>query len=228
MDGYIAQMVGDLLIYLVVWLFAVSAHEAAHAWMSWQFGDNTAYDEGRVTLNPIPHIDPIGTLLLPIIGFLFTYSPALSGFPLIAWGKPTPVNPLRWRNKDVANVMVSGAGILANLLIAIIATIIIKVCISYGVFTESNIIGSVMEPIWKILMGTVYLNVGLMIFNLLPFPPLDGSKILQTFAPPSFEPYFEFLEQFGFIILLILVQMGVIRQITAPLNNFVLSLLFGI
>lgn len=226
MDANIAQMIGDLLIYMVVWLFAVSAHEAAHAWMSWQFGDNTAYDLGRVTLNPIPHIDPIGTLLLPVLGFLFTYSPSLSGFPLIAWGKPTPVNPLRWRNKDVANVMVSGAGILANLLIAIIFALVLRVCVAYGVFTSENINGTVMEPIFKILMGMVYLNVGLMIFNLLPFPPLDGSKILQTFAPPSFEPYFEFLEQFGFIILLLLLQLGVIRQIVTPLNNFVLSLLF--
>lgn len=222
------QMIGDLLIYMVVWLFAVSAHEAAHAWMSLKFGDDTAQREGRVTLNPIPHIDPIGTLLLPIIGFFISYSPAAAGFPLIAWGKPTPVNPLRWRNKDVANVMVSGAGIMANLLIAIIASVIIKICIQYGVFTVQDIRGTYLEPIFMILYGSVFLNVGLAIFNLLPFPPLDGSKILQTLMPQSFEPYFEFLEQFGFIILLLLVQMGIIRQIVAPLNNFVISLLFGL
>lgn len=228
MDAFGAQLIAHLLIYLVVWLFAVSAHEAAHAWMSLQFGDDTAEKLGRVTLNPIPHIDPIGTLLLPIVGFLISYSPGLAGIPLIMWGKPTPVNPLRWRNKEVANVMVSGAGIMFNLLIAIVATIIIKVCSEYGIFTEQNIVGTMMEPIYKILMGTIFLNVGLAVFNLLPFPPLDGSKILQTFLPQSYEPYFEFLENYGFIILLLLVQLGVINFLVAPLNNLILSLLFSV
>lgn len=223
MDVLSAEFVGHLLIYMVVWLFAVSAHEAAHAWMSLKFGDDTAEREGRVTLNPLPHIDPIGTFLLPIVGFIFTYSSALSGFPLIAWGKPTPVNPLKWRNKDVANVMVSGAGIMVNLLIAIVASVILKVCAEYGVF--ANMRGTYIEPIFRLLLGTVYLNVGLAIFNLLPFPPLDGSKILQTFLPAAFEPYFEFLEQYGFVILLLLVQLGVIRFLVTPLNNLVLSLL---
>src|SRR5205085_2974806 len=106
----IGQFVSSLVIYMVVWIFAVSAHEAAHAWMSLKFGDDTAYRLGRVTLNPIPHIDPIGTLILPLIGFLVSYGSA-SNFPLIAWGKPTPVNPLKWRKKDLANVCVSLAGI---------------------------------------------------------------------------------------------------------------------
>lgn len=226
MDGFGAQIVADLLIYMVVWIFAVSAHEAAHAWMSWKFGDDTALRLGRVTLNPIPHIDPIGTLLLPIIGFLTSYSPGIA-VPLIMWGKPTPVNPLNWRNKDVANVMVSGAGIIVNLLIAIIASVVIKILTAYGFFTIESIKASFIEPIWLILLGTVTVNVGLAIFNLLPFPPLDGSKILQTFLPDSFEPYFELLETYGFLILLILLQMGVIRIIVSPINNLVLSLLFS-
>src|SRR5215217_8833850 len=119
------DLVGQLIIYIVVLLLAISAHEAAHAWMSHKFGDDTAYLLGRVTLNPVAHTDPIGTLLIPIINFV-----AAAGMgvfvPLIGWGKPTPVNPLRWRNKDLANVMVSLAGILANLLIALIAFIIFK------------------------------------------------------------------------------------------------------
>src|SRR4029453_6686972 len=100
-------------------IFAISAHEAAHAWMSNRFGDDTARLLGRITLNPLAHTDPIGTLLIPIASFIF--SRAGIGIALIGWGKPTPVNPLRWRNKDVANVMVSIAGILANLIIAIVA-----------------------------------------------------------------------------------------------------------
>lgn len=225
MDFDIADFASKLVIYMVVWIFAVSAHEAAHAWTSYKFGDDTAYLLGRVTLNPLPHIDPIGTLLLPIIGFFISYSGAF-GFPLIAWGKPTPVNPLRWRKKDLANVCVSIAGIVVNLLIAVIATVIIRVLIAYNVFTPQNIRTGLTAPLFTLLFSTILLNVGLAIFNLLPFPPLDGSKVLQTFLPRSFEPIFNLLETYGFLILLILVQLGIIRFIVAPINNLILSILF--
>src|ERR671933_2677607 len=99
------DLVGQLIIYIVVLLLAISAHEAAHAWMSYKFGDDTAYLLGRVTLNPVRHTDPIGTLLIPIVGFIAASAGA--SIPLIGWGKPTPVNPLTWRNKDTANIMVS-------------------------------------------------------------------------------------------------------------------------
>src|SRR4029453_17974927 len=121
-DIDIANLVSHLVIFMVVLLLAISAHEAGHAWMSYKFGDDTAYLLGRVTLNPVAHTDPIGTLLIPIMMFIFgaTGNP-LAAIPLMGWGKPTPVNPLRWRNKDLANVMVSIAGILANLILALIS-----------------------------------------------------------------------------------------------------------
>lgn len=225
MPEFSFDIIANLLLYMAVWLFAVSAHEAAHAWMSWKFGDDTAYRLGRVTLNPLPHIDPIGTLALPIIGFLISYSSALAGVPLIMWGKPTPVNPLKWRNKDLANIMVSGAGIMANLLIAIVASLLIKIGGGFGLFARENIEGTIYQPLLLLLISTIFLNVGLAIFNLLPFPPLDGSKILETLLPDSFRPYFEFMENFGFIILLLLMQLGILRLIVAPLNGFILNFL---
>lgn len=226
MGGFdIADFLSKLITYLVVWIFAVSAHEAAHAWTSYKFGDETAYRLGRVTLNPLPHIDPIGTLLLPILGFFISYSSAFN-FPLIAWGKPTPVNPLNWRKKDAANVCVSLAGIVVNLLIAIVASVLIKILISQQLITEENYRVGLIAVLFNFLYTTVLMNVGLAIFNLLPFPPLDGSKVLQTFLPRSFEPAFEFLETYGFLILLVLLQLGVIRAIVVPLNQLVLSLLF--
>src|ERR671926_1841441 len=122
------QLIPQLMIYMVVLLLAISAHEAAHAWMSYKFGDDTARLLGRIALNPIAHTDPIGTLLIPIVMFIFGHvGGPLGSIPLIGWGKPTPVNPLRWRNKDLANVMVSIAGILANIIIALIAFTIFKV-----------------------------------------------------------------------------------------------------
>src|SRR4029450_9198123 len=131
---------------MVVLLFAVSAHEAAHAWMSYKFGDDTARLLGRITLNPIAHTDPIGTLLIPIAGFVLGHmGGAAANIPLIGWGKPTPVNPLRWRNKNVANIMVSIAGILANLTIASIALITLKVLMRAGIFTTQ--LSGLSEPL---------------------------------------------------------------------------------
>src|ERR671927_1589856 len=106
------QLIPKLVIYMVVLLLAISAHEAAHAWMSYRYGDDTARLLGRITLNPAAHTDPIGTLLIPIVSFIGASAGVT--VPLIGWGKPTPVNPLRWHNKDVANVMVSLAGIMVN------------------------------------------------------------------------------------------------------------------
>ena len=222
----VADFFSKLIIYMVVWLFAVSAHEAAHAWMSLKYGDDTAYLLGRVTLNPIPHIDPIGTLILPIVGFLVTYSPAAAAFPLIMWGKPTPVNPLRWRKKDQANVMVSLAGIGVNMIIAITTAVLIIVLVKNNVFTRETIETGITAPLWTLLVSTVILNVGLAVFNLLPLPPLDGSRALQSFAPRSWEPVFELLETYGFLILFVLMYMGIIALITAPLRNLILNILF--
>lgn len=221
----IADFLSKLIIYMIVWLFAVSAHEAAHAWMSLKFGDDTAEKLGRVTLNPVPHIDPIGTLLLPIIGFVVGYSGGMAGLPLIMWGKPTPVNPLRWTNKKLANIMVSLAGIGVNLIIAIIFSVIIKITIAYGIFNNTNVREGVMGAVFLLLYSMIFLNVALAVFNLLPFPPLDGSKALQSLLPDSFEPYFELLEQYGFLILIVLLQLGVIGFIAGPINRLVLSLL---
>ena len=211
---------------MVVWLFAVSAHEAAHAWMSLKYGDDTAYLLGRVTLNPVPHIDPLGTLILPIVGFLLTYSPAAAAFPLIMWGKPTPVNPLRWRKKDQANVMVSLAGIAVNMIIAITVAFIIWILSAYKFFTPENTQTGITAPIWTLLVSTVVLNVGLAIFNLLPLPPLDGGMALRSFLPKSFEPVYELIETYGFLILIVLMYMGILSLIIVPVRNLILNILF--
>jgi Zn-dependent protease len=210
---------------MVVLLFAISAHEAAHAWMSNRFGDDTARLLGRITLNPTAHIDPIGTLLIPIVGFLLgSMGGGNAARMLIGWGKPTPVNPLRWRNKDLANVMVSAAGILANLFIAICAFIILKVMLMTEAFPAMP--PSVAEPVLLILQSFLFMNVSLAVFNLLPFPPLDGSKILETFLPASARPLLEMMEQFGFIILMMLIYVGFFDAIMGPVVFFITYLLF--
>ena len=220
-----ADLIPQLVIYMVVLLLAISAHEAAHAWMSYKFGDDTARLLGRITLNPVAHTDPIGTLLIPIAGFVIGHmsGPGVN-IPLIGWGKPTPVNPLRWRNKDLANVMVSIAGILANLTIACIALITLKVLMRAGIFTTQ--LSGLSEPLWMLLTQMLLLNVSLAVFNLLPIPPLDGSKVLWTLLPESMKPALEALERFGFLILLVVMQMGILDVIFRPVVRVIVFLLY--
>lgn len=209
---------------MVVLLLAVSAHEAGHAWMSYKFGDDTARLLGRVTLNPVAHTDPIGTLLIPIFMFIYAHigSP-VGAIPLLGWGKPTPVNPLRWRNKDVANIMVSIAGILANLLIATITFVIFKILLMTNVTDRLDV--STQEPLGLFLTYMLIMNVSLAVFNLLPFPPLDGSKILDSILPPSMRPMLEIFERYGFLLLIVLISVGFTRAIISPVIDFVFYLL---
>lgn len=209
---------------MVVLVFSISAHEAAHAWMSNRFGDDTARLLGRITLNPVAHIDPIGTLLIPIVGFIFgSMGGTVARIPLIGWGKPTPVNPLRWRDKDRANVMVSAAGIMVNTFIAFCAFVVIKVLLMTGGFETMST--QLREPVLLFLQLFLTMNISLAVFNLLPFPPLDGSKILETFLPASAQPILTLMEQYGFVILMMLIYVGFFSAILRPIMDLVYYLL---
>ncbi|MFN0278984.1 MAG: site-2 protease family protein [Pyrinomonadaceae bacterium] len=215
-DIDVLNLVSHLIIYMVVLLLAISCHEAGHAWMSYKFGDDTAYMLGRVTLNPVAHTDPIGTLVIPIISFIFgSVGGALGSIPLIGWGKPTPVNPRKWTNYTWGNVMVSIAGVLANLILLAIGIVAAKIMLTQG-FTVMDFFGSAKNPIAIFVGNLMMLNLSLFVFNLLPFPPLDGSKILATFLPPSAEPILNMFEQYGFLILMFLIYIGVFRLIITP------------
>jgi Zn-dependent protease len=212
----VLTLVSHLVIYMVVLLLAISCHEAGHAWMSYKFGDDTAYMLGRVTLNPVAHTDPIGTLLIPIIAFVLgSMGGAMGSIPLIGWGKPTPVNPRKWTNYTWGNVMVSIAGVLANLVLLIIGIVAAKVMMTQG-YTVFDFFGDSKNPLAILVGNVMLLNLSLFVFNLLPFPPLDGSKILSTFLPQSAQPIISLLEQYGYLILMALIYMGVFRLIIRP------------
>jgi len=226
-----AGQIQQFILYMVALLFSLSVHESAHAWTSSYFGDDLARMQGRISLNPAAHIDPIGTLLLPAFAF-FTHA------PVFGWAKPTPVNPLHWRNKRVANFWVSAAGVISNFTIAIISGIIIRVLYSSGLiligpdglapaYSDSIIALGAVDLLWVFFSMNVILGV----FNLFPIPPLDGSKVLQSILPPSFEPGLEALDRFGFLLLIVAMFTGVfgfVFNIVMPLEIGIVFLRAGL
>ena len=215
-DIFTTELLSHLVIFMVVLLLAISCHEAAHAWMSNKFGDDTALKLGRVTINPISHIDPIGTLLIPIAGFIFgAIGGAYGQIPLIGWGKPTPVTPSKWTDYKKGNFWVSIAGVLANMILVIIGIVLAKILMTQGIAPQ-EFFSKGRNPLVIFVGNLMLLNLSLAVFNLLPIPPLDGGKILENFVPESFKPILNMIEQFGFMILILFVYMGIFGAIIRP------------
>ncbi|MCL4367488.1 site-2 protease family protein [Patescibacteria group bacterium] len=176
-----------LTLSVLVLLFSVIVHEVMHGLAALYFGDHTAENAGRLTLNPLPHIDLIGTILLPLLLFI-------SGSPvLFGWAKPVPVNPFNFSDIRKGELVVSSAGILANLFLAILAAIIFHLTLPFKDVLSASV-----------LQFAVNINLVLAVFNLLPIPPLDGSKILMSFLPPKLAAAFAAWERYGIIILLLM------------------------
>lgn len=219
---------GNLIIWFIVLLFSLSFHEAAHAWTSERFGDDTGRIQGRITLNPIPHIDVFGTILFPIVS-------ALSGIPLLGWAKPVQTNPLMWRDKTRANISVSAAGPISNFILAAVAFIVIKVLIGTGTVYLRGGYYTLVEPIAQdagfmaplsvLLSVMLLLNVGLGVFNLIPVPPLDGSHVLEELLPASMTEAYAQIQPYGFMLLYGLMFLGVFRAIFIPMYEFIVILL---
>jgi Zn-dependent protease len=220
--------IGNLIIWFIVLLFSLSFHEAAHAWTSERFGDDTGRMQGRITLNPIAHIDPIGTILFPILS-------AIGGIPLLGWAKPVQTNPLLWRDKTKANIMVSAAGPLSNFILAVIAFVIIKALLMNGVLMLNGgyytLVGpapgqaAFMAPLAVFLSVMLLLNVLLGVFNFIPVPPLDGSHILEEMLPSGMQEAYYQIRPFGFILLYLLMFLGVFNAILKPVYSAVLYVL---
>jgi Zn-dependent protease len=220
--------VGNLIIFFIVLLFSLSFHEAAHAWTSNRFGDDTGKLQGRITLNPIAHIDPIGTILFPLLS-------AVVGIPLLGWAKPVQTNPRLWRDKTKANIMVSAAGPLSNFILAVIAFVIIKLLIMSGVLMLNGgyytlVVAAPGQPVYMsalavLLSVLLMLNVLLGVFNFIPVPPLDGSHILEELLPSGMAEAYYQVRPFGFILLYLLMMLGVFSAIFVPVYKAVFYLL---
>ncbi len=190
---------------LIAFLFAISIHESAHAWMASRCGDPTARMLGRVTLNPIKHIDLFGTVLLPIIC-------AFTRFPIIGWAKPTPVDPRNFRNPVRDDILTSVAGPASNLLVCLASVVVLAVISAISpagrMVVQSYIHGMIYEagaltPIVLMLYQMMFINILLAIFNLIPIPPLDGSHVLRHALPESARDMYDRIGLIGLFALLI-------------------------
>jgi Zn-dependent protease len=189
-----SQHLGEVFFQLVAFLFAISFHEAAHAWTAARCGDPTAKMLGRITLNPLRHIDPFGTLLLPLIGML-------SGIGFIGWARPTPVDPRNFKRPVADDILVSVAGPASNILLLVISAILLKIYLS--VRGLGALLGPNPEPLAVLLFVSVEINVILAIFNMIPVPPLDGSHVIRHFLRGSALDTYDRIGTYGLMLLFI-------------------------
>ena len=191
----------ELLLSLPAVLWAITFHEFCHGYAAYRLGDPTAMRSGRLTLNPLAHLDPVGALLLLVARF--------------GWAKPVPIDPRFFKNPGRDMVIVSLAGAAGNIATAFLAGLLMRVMpkallMNYAVLN------------FMVLM--VFINLGLAVFNLLPIPPLDGSKILYVLLPPRWMEAYYKLERYGMLILMVLVIFGVVQQVMSPVVRFIASM----
>ena len=226
----------EIFFQYVALLFAISVHEAAHAWTANRCGDPTARMLGRVTLNPVKHIDVIGTLVLPLLALI-------ANFPLLGWGKPTPVDPRNFKNEVADDILTSVAGPVSNLMVATCAVVGLAVVsftsaeghliVQLMAGTYGAAVGalsgtpSVLLPITGMLYWLMFLNVILAAFNLIPVPPLDGSHVLRHFLPDRARQIYDTVGMFA-LIALFLFGGPIISIFISPFLNFFTNVLMRI
>jgi Zn-dependent protease len=203
-------LVQKIAVYALPVIFAITVHEAAHGYAARFFGDMTADRAGRITLNPIKHIDPVGTILLPALTLMI-------GGILFGWAKPVPVDFSRLRNPKRDMLWVAAAGPASNLLMALFWAVVINVSphapVNYS------------EPMALMGQAGVMINVVLMVLNLLPLPPLDGGRIAVSLLPNHLAYKFAQIERYGFVILIVLLMTGILSAIMQPLIRAVINVI---
>lgn len=226
----------DLVFQLIVFLFAISFHESAHAWMASRCGDPTARMLGRISLNPIKHIDPVGTVILPLVAML-------TGVPMLGWAKPTPVNPRNFRNPVLDDIKTAVVGPISNFLVAS-AALVILLGISASSQMGATIVRlipyvypnhldelssrthSLLMPISLLAYELMVINIVLAVFNLIPVPPLDGSHVLRHFLPDSLRRVYDTIGWIG-LIALVYLGGGFLGRLIWPVLGFFDSLLLA-
>jgi len=204
-----SNFIQQIAIMAPPFLLAITFHEFSHGYVAWRLGDPTAHNAGRLTMNPLKHLDPIGVLAFIIMK--------------IGWAKPVPVNAAYFKNPVKDMMWVAIAGPASNLLLALVSAIAIKLL----VLSESFMPQAILWPLVNMVAISIWFNLVLAFFNLIPIPPLDGSRILTGLLPAGAAMFFHKIERFGFIILLGLFYLGIIPKLIMPITNFAHSLIAG-
>lgn len=207
-------------VYYIPFLFALCFHEFAHGWMAKRRGDNTAESLGRLTMNPVAHMDPIGTFLLPMIGLIFPNLPFIFG-----WAKPVPFNPRNLKNPRVDSFWIALAGPMSNMLLAVVGAFLIGTIARY--MSQMGFAKGLVE----ILSSFVGVNLMLAFFNLIPLHPLDGGKVVARFLPRSLNYKLEQNEHVTGMILLVLIMIGALKILIIPVSmtyEFLMNLALGV
>lgn len=199
----------DFIFIIAILIMSIVVHEVSHGFMALWLGDKTAQYEGRLNFNPLKHLDPVGSVFVPMLGYLF-------GGIIIGWAKPVPFNPYNLRNQRWGEALVALAGPLSNILLAIIFSLLIRLSISQGFATQSFIYLS---------SYLVFVNIVLCLFNLVPIPPLDGSKILFSIFPNGFRRLLAHLESYGFVLVLLFIFL--FWGSLSPLAGYLFTILTG-
>jgi Zn-dependent protease len=213
------QFIYKVAISLPAFLIAIVFHEAAHAWMADRFGDPTARQQGRLTLNPAVHYDLVGTIIFPMIGIMF-------GGMMFGWAKPVPVDTRRFKNIRSGIFWVSFAGPLANLILMVISAILLA-----GIMTKVSPAFSYYTVFTDMLKHAVTINVLLAVFNLIPFPPLDGSKMVTSMLDYNQARKFEELQNYSFVFIILIIVTPVLSWIMTPaliVSNLLVNLFINI
>ncbi len=202
-------------------LIAIVFHELSHGFAANKLGDPTAKMMGRLTLNPIAHIDPIGTILMPIMLIVLT-----NGQFVFGYAKPVPINPMNFKNPKKDMAISAAAGPVMNLLLAFLSMIVLRfIIVPLSLVFPESINSTVLGPLLMILKSSVVVNVVLAVFNMIPIPPLDGGRVLTGFLPNRQAASFSRIEPYGFIIVIFLIASGIANYFVLPLVNLILGLL---